>query len=126
MRSFGLLLACCGALICTLFSQALPQFTQQGTKLVGTAAVGNAYQGYSVSLSADGNTAIVGGEADSSSSGAAWVFTRSGSAWSQQGTKLVGTGAVGSAFQGYSVSISSDGNTAIVGGFGDSSNLGAA
>ncbi len=27
--------------------------------------------------------------------GAAWVYTRSGGVWSQQGPKLVGTGAVG-------------------------------
>jgi hypothetical protein len=97
-------------------------WAQQGPKLVGTGAVGNAAQGYSVSLSADGNTAIVGGPSDSSNSGspgavgAAWVFTRSGGVWTQQGSKLVGTGAVGNASQGNSVSLSADGNTAIVGG----------
>ena len=49
--------------------------------------------------------------------GAAWVWTRSGGVWTQQGTKLVGTGAVGDADQGQSVSLSADGNTAIVGGW---------
>src|SRR5205807_2497456 len=39
----------------------LGQFSQQGLKLVGTGTVGHAQQGYSVSLCADGNTAIVGG-----------------------------------------------------------------
>jgi hypothetical protein len=101
-------------------------WTQQGTKLVGTGAVGTALQGRSVSLSSDGNTAIVGGSTDSSSAGAAWVFIRSGGIWTQQGGKLVGTGAVGAANQGTSVSLSSDGNTAIVGGCIDSSNAGAA
>jgi len=101
-------------------------WTQQGGKLVGTGAVGSAYQGYSVSLSADGNTAIVGGYVDNSYAGAAWVYTRSGGVWTQQGGKLVGTGAVGSAYQGYSVSLSADGNTAIVGGYGDNSLAGAA
>ncbi len=91
-------------------------WTQQGSKLVGTGAAGAANQGISVSLSSDGNTAIMGGSSDSSSAGAAWVFTRSGGVWSQQGGKLVGTGAVGNAHQGTSVSLSSDGNTAIVGG----------
>jgi catechol 2,3-dioxygenase-like lactoylglutathione lyase family enzyme len=33
--------------------------------------------------------------------GSAWVYTRSGGAWTQQGSKLVGTGAVGNAGQGY-------------------------
>jgi hypothetical protein len=37
--------------------------TQQGSKLVGTGALGAA-QGISVALSGDGNTAIVGGPGD--------------------------------------------------------------
>ena len=76
---------------------ALAQFTQQGPKLVGTGAVGPAEQGSSVALSADGNTAIVGGLDDNGLTGAAWVYTRSGGVWTQQGSKLVGTGAVGNA-----------------------------
>src|SRR3979411_2735093 len=40
---------------------ALAQFTQQGPKLVGTGAMWASNQGGSVALSADGNTAIVGG-----------------------------------------------------------------
>ncbi len=98
---------------------------QQGSKLVGTGAVGPAEQGWSVALSADGNTAIVGGVADNRAAGAAWVFTRSGDVWTQQGSKLVGTGAVGSAGQAVSVGLSDDGNTAIVGGPWDSSRTGA-
>ncbi|MBW8050033.1 MAG: hypothetical protein FVQ77_06780 [Cytophagales bacterium] len=100
--------------------------SQQGSKLVGTGAVGVASQGLSVSISSDGNTAIVGGYADNSTAGAAWVYTRTGGVWAQQGSKLFGTGAVGAARQGYSVSISSDGNTAIVGGYNDSTGAGAA
>ena len=115
-------------LVCTLLpSPAQAQFSQQGAKLVGPGAVGPfpAEQGYSVSLSADGNTAIVGGDHDNGGAGAAWVYTRSGGVWSQQGAKLVGTGAVGAAEQGVSVSLSGDGNTAIVGGPGDNSDAGA-
>ena len=100
---------------------------QQGPKLVGTDAVGTSYQGVSAALSADGNTAIVGGYADSAGIGAAWVYTRSSDGvWRQQGSKLVGAGARGDADQGYSVALSADGNTAIVGGFGDSAKVGAA
>ena len=104
-------------------------WSQQGAKLVGTDAVGTPQQGQSVALSADGNTAVVGGPIDNSSvigQGAAWVFVRSGGAWSQQGAKLVGTGAVGTAKQGYSVAVSADGNTAVVSGFADNTNRGAA
>jgi hypothetical protein len=101
-------------------------WSQQGSKLVGTGAVGVAYQGVSVSLSADGNTAIIGGSSDNSRQGAAWVFTRSGGVWSQQGSKLVGTGAVDAAAQGSSVSISSDASTVMLGGPDDNYSLGAA
>jgi hypothetical protein len=68
---------------------ALAQFTQQGPKLVGTGAVGGALQGSSVALSGDGTTAIVGGYQDNGRTGAAWVYTRSGGVWTQQGSKLV-------------------------------------
>jgi hypothetical protein len=101
-------------------------WSQQGNKLVGTGAVGAAHHGFSVAISADGNTVIVGGNTDDSRAGAAWVFTRTGGAWSQQGPKLVGTGAVGGAQQGTSVAVSADGNTAIVGGEGDNEYAGAA
>jgi hypothetical protein len=60
---------------------AAAQFNQLGPKLVGTGNVGNALQGFSVALSADSNTAIVGGLSDSSGAGATWVFTRVGGIW---------------------------------------------
>jgi hypothetical protein len=100
----------------------------QEAKLVGTGLVGfiAAEQGSSVALSADGNTAIIGGPGDNTWGGAAWVFTRSGGIWSQQ-KKLVGTGAIGpeGTLQGAAVSLSADGNIAIVGGVGDNDFVGA-
>ena len=101
-------------------------WTQQGSKLIGIGATGVAYQGPSVAISADGNTAIVGGTGDNSGVGAAWVFVRSGSTWSQQGNKLVGTNAIGQSSLGSSVSISANGNTVIIGGFYDNNQVGAA
>jgi methionine-rich copper-binding protein CopC len=108
-----------------IFTRSGGVWTQQGSKLVGTGAVGNSSQGLSVAISSDGNTAIEGGPADNSDAGAVWVFTRSGGVWTQQGPKLIGTGAVGDAVQGCSVAISSDGNTAIEGGVWDNNNSGA-
>jgi hypothetical protein len=111
-----------------LLSPVRAQFIQQGTKLVGTGAVGGPLQGSSVALSADGNTALVGALDDNDFTGAAWVYTRSGGVWSQQGGKLVGTGAVKGpyqVYQGCSVALSADGNTAIVGGSGDNGGAGA-
>src|ERR1035437_5796284 len=111
--------------ISSLIPSAVAQFVQQGSKLVGTSAIGNAAQGRSVSLSADGNTALVGGVTDNNQAGAVWVFTRSRSVWSQQGSKLVGAGVIGNAGQGISVALSADGNTALVGGPFDNNQAGA-
>jgi hypothetical protein len=108
-----------------VYTQSGGVWTQQGSKLVGTGATGKADQGLGVALSADGNTAVVGGPSDNSSVGATWVFTRSGGVWTQQGSKLVGTGAVGMSNQGSGVALSADGNTAVVGGDGDNSGIGA-
>jgi hypothetical protein len=99
---------------------------QQQAKLVGSGSSGHPNQGYSVSLSADGNTAIVGGLNDSSNIGAVWIFVRSGSVWTQQGPKLVGTGGINQQGQGFSVSLAANGNTLIVGGPNDNNYLGAA
>ena len=115
-----------GAGAAWVFTRSRLGWFQEGSKLVGTGAAGGASQGSSLAISANGNTAIVGGEDDNSYAGATWVYTRSGGVWSQQGSKLVGTGAVGGASQGASVAISADGTTAIVGGLYDNSNAGAA
>jgi hypothetical protein len=101
-------------------------WTQQGGKLVGSGSVGVSFQGASTALSADGSTALVGGLLDHGSLGAGWVWTRSGGAWTQQGAKLIGSGAVGLGDQGAGVALSADGNTALIGGPGDSNDLGAA
>jgi hypothetical protein len=103
---------------------ARAQFTQQ-FELFGTDATGAARQGFTVALSGDGNTALVGGPTNNSNAGAAWVFTRSGRVWTEQ-AKLVGTGASADAKQGFSVALSGDGNTALVGGPTDNSEAGAA
>jgi Divergent InlB B-repeat domain len=108
-----------------VFTWSNGTWTQQGSKLVGSGAVGAAQQGSSVALSADGNTVIVGGPYDNSGIGAVWIFTRTNGVWVQQGSKLVGTGAAGNSQQGWSVAVSSDGNTALVGGPGPSDNINA-
>ena len=51
--------------------------------------------------------------------GAAWVFTRSGSTWTQQGEKLTGGGESGEGEFGSSVALSAEGNTALIGGPAD-------
>ena len=69
-----------------------------------------------MALSSDGNTALIGGPEDNREVGAAWVFTRSGSTWTQQGGKLTGSGEVGAGEFGWSVALSSDCGVALIGG----------
>ena len=91
-----------------------------GRKLTG-GEEDNSEVGVLVALSADGNTALVGGWNDDGTKGAAWVFTRSGGVWSQQGPKLTGAGETGGGGFGTSVALSADGNTALIGAPGDKS-----
>jgi hypothetical protein len=102
---------------------------QQGPKLTGKDQSGDSNLGQSVAISANGNTALVGGPSDEEGGemlvGAAWVFTRTGSTWTQQGPKLRGITRVGEGQFGISVALSADGNTALIGGINDA-NVGAA
>jgi hypothetical protein len=79
------------------------------------------YFGGSVAIS--GTTAVVGAEGNSSGTGAAYVFTRSGSTWSKQAELTASDGAQADDF-GAAVAIS--GTTVVVGAFGNNSNTGAA
>jgi hypothetical protein len=69
--------------------------------------------GWSVALSADGNTGLLG--APLSDPGGALVFTRSNGSWTQQPGMLVGRDTYGQNI-GLSVALSSDGGTALIGG----------
>jgi hypothetical protein len=109
-----------------VFTRSGPTWTQQGEKLTGGEESGKAEFGESVELSAAGDTALIGGYADSSGVGAAWVFTREGETWMQQGPKLTGGGEVGEGRFSFSVGLSADGDTALIGGGGDNGEVGAA
>ena len=98
-------------------------FHQQGPKLTpnneNNTGAGGLF-GDSVAVSADGSTLLVGGSGDDDGDGAAWVFVRSGATWKQQAkltTSNQGEGCdenTGSSF-GWSVALSGDGNTALIG-----------
>jgi hypothetical protein len=81
---------------------------QQGAKLTANDEDTAGQFGGSVALSADGNTALIGGPDDGFSDvgplGAAWVFTRSTfGVWTQQGPKLTASDESGNAEFGSSV-----------------------
>jgi hypothetical protein len=108
-----------------IFKRSDCNWLQDGFKLVGSGGGLQAWQGYAVSLSADGNTALVGGCLDNNLSGSAWIFRYSGGIWSQYGSKITGTWKTGQSKFGSSVSLSADGTSAVIGGFGDNSSRGA-
>ena len=95
----------------------------QGTALKSSGGTASNHFGYSVALSADGKTALIGApydedgaRIDGDQAGAAFVFVLSGSKWEQQGSKLTGTGDE-PIFFGNSVALSANGNTALVGAY---------
>ena len=95
-------------------------WSQQAKLTASDGASGDTF-GSSVSIS--GDTAVVGAYLKNSQTGAAYVFTRSGTSWSQQAKLTASDGASGDYF-GSSVSIS--GNTAVVGVNGKTFSAGAA
>jgi len=94
-----------------VFTRSGGLWIQQQKLTASDGATGTTF-GCAVALSSDGNTAIIGAQYDASSQGAAYVFTRSGTVWTQQ-QKL--TAGVMTGWFGISVGLSGDGNTAIVG-----------
>jgi hypothetical protein len=92
-----------------------PPYAQQGAP---TGASG-AFFGYSVAL--DGATAVVGAMGDNGGLGAAYVYTRSGSAWTLQQELTAADGASNDQF-GYAVAVSGD--TALIGADGKGSGQG--
>jgi hypothetical protein len=76
---------------------------------------GEAIEG-SVALSSDGNTALVGIPSDNNGIGAAWMFKRTGSTWTQQGPKIIGAEEEGTGGFGARVALNAKGNIALIGG----------
>jgi FG-GAP repeat/IPT/TIG domain len=97
-----------------VFTRTGTTWTQQGPALSPPTARGVSGFGSAIALSADGSTALVGAHL-SGRTGAAWVFTRTGSTWGRAGTKLAPSDETGRGSFGWSVALSWDGRTALVG-----------
>ena len=108
----------------TVYGRSGKSWTEEKVLVSDT---GNAedWFGYSVALSADGNTLAVGAVyADvngNKDQGAVSVFARSGGAWSLQKTLNISGGTAGDLF-GYAVALSADGSTLAVGAISDDVN----
>jgi len=92
-----------------VFTRSGANWTQQA-KLVASDSASDKWFGFSVALSED--TALIGSQGDNGYTGTAYVFTRSGSQWTQQAKLLASDGEPMSWF-GYAVALDSD--TALIG-----------
>ncbi len=108
-----------------VFTRSGSTWSQQGGELNGSGE--SAFPcsfGESVALSSDGDTALIAAPLDGPEpnvgNGAMWEFQRSGSAWTQAGEKLQGTGETGPGGFGSGLAIAGEAGTALVGGFHDS------
>lgn len=107
-----------------VFSRDGTNWTEQTKLLAGDGGVSDGYSGdwfgYSVDLNGDGSVAVVGACFDDTTAGnnagSAYVFERSGTNWVKRAKLVASDGAVNDNF-GYALSLSSDGNTTLVGAY---------
>jgi hypothetical protein len=103
-----------------VFVRSGTAWTQQAELVASDAAAGD---GFGLSVALSGTTALIGALAKNSNTGAAYVFVRSGTAWTQQAKVTASDAAAGDQF-GTSVALS--GTTALIGAPAKNSNTGAA
>ena len=98
-----------------IFSYISNSWTQLGSDIDGEAA--DDQSGYSVSLSADGQTVAIGAryndDGPGNSSGHVRIFSYISNSWTQLGSDIDGEAA--DDWSGYSVSLSADGRTVAIG-----------
>ena len=108
-------------LLSLLFAgQGLALTLNEAQELLASDGAADDAFGYSVAV--DGDTAVIGAVQDDdngSNSGSAYVYTRSGTTWSQQ-AKL--TASDGAADDWFGTSVAVDGDTAVVGAYWDDDN----
>jgi len=103
-----------------VFTHTGTTWTQQAKLTASDGAAGDCF-GWSVSLSDD--SALIGAYGYSGEKGAAYVFTRSGTSWTQQAKLLASDGDASDCF---GVSVSLSGDTALIGSHGHDVGKGAA
>jgi len=96
-----------------VFTRTGSTWTQQ-SELVATDGVAGDSMGFSVAVSVD--TVVTGARRDNSDAGSAYVFTRTGSSWTQQAKLTAADQASGDSF-GAAVAVRAD--TVVAGAYGD-------
>jgi hypothetical protein len=102
-----------------VFTRSGTNWNQQAYVKASNVEAGDNF-GRSVALSADGNTMATGAPGKDSNSGAVYIFTRTENTWSQQAHVKASNTEADDGF-GFSVALSSDGNTLAVGAPNESS-----
>ena len=113
----SVILAVIGCALSLLTQAAWAQTASEVAKLLASDGANTDFFGISISM--DGDTVVIGAPRDGDNgtlSGSAYVFTRSGSTWTQQAKLVASDGAFNDAF-GQSVSI--NGDTVVIGAFLD-------
>jgi hypothetical protein len=105
-----------------VFTRAGTAWSQQAYVKPWNTTVRGGLFGYSVGLSGNGDTLAVGAYDEERGKGAAYIFVRKGSDWSQQ-IRLMASNAEGGDSLGCSIAISDDGNTMVAGAFDEDSLL---
>jgi len=101
-----------------VFTRTGTTWTQQAKLLPSDGAAEDDFSGGGVCLS--GDTALIGAELDDDNgvdSGSAYVFTRTGTTWTQQAKLLASDGTAGDQFSNWGLSL--DGDTALIATFYD-------
>ena len=109
-----------------VFTRSGSTWTQQ-QKIVSSDLQASDYFGQDVALNSNATYAIVGApfeDTGQSNGGAAYVFTRSGSTWTQQ-AKIQANDVTGNAFFGGGTSMNSSGNLVIIGAYGLNNRIGS-
>jgi hypothetical protein len=87
---------------------------QQTAELAPSDGTAGDHFGYSVAVTASGNTAVIGAINHDSYIGAAYVFARTRAGWQQTAELAPSDGTAGDQF-GYSVAVTASGNTIVIG-----------
>ena len=91
-------------------------------KLLASDGAAKDYFGNSVAVSSDGSTIVVGANGDDdkgTDSGSVYIFTKQANGSYLQIQKLVASDGAANDYFGWSVDVSADGSTVVVGAFGD-------
>jgi hypothetical protein len=107
-----------------VFARSGTTWTQEAELTAADAAASNLF-GYSIALDGTATRALIGAEGRAANTGAAYVFTRSGTTWTQEAELTASDAATGNNFGG-GVALDSTAMYALVGAFRRASDVGAA